>query len=296
VTLKRLRRPVLIRRWTRADNTYVAESVNREGWGYTRRDIERCWKLEPNGCFIAETQNKRVGHVFSIRYGKLGWIGLLIVDPDVRGQGIGSELMKKAIDHLRRVGAETIRLDAAGKAVPLYQRLGFTEEYDSLRFRKLLHQTDKQLRRSETTFQMREDNLTSVAEFDAQYFGANRLRVLQAIFKDYPQLCLVEEEKWRMVGYVMTRQTPKGFWIGPWVCDNSETAQHLFTALIDAVEEGKGETELRVGLPALNARGRRLMKKLGFQLIGKSVHMVLGDRKNRSDVAHVYGIGGPEKG
>jgi len=296
VTLKRLSRSLVVRRWTRADNDYVAESVNREGWGYTRRDMERCWKLEPNGCFIAETQNKRVGHVFSVSYGKLGWIGLLIVNPDVRGQGIGSELMKKAIDYLRVVGAVTIRLEAAERAIPLYQRLGFIEDFDSLRFRRLLLQTDKPLSLRGTTFQMHEDILTNLAEFDARYFGANRLCVLRGIFRDYPQFCLVAEENECTVGYVMARRTQKGYWIGPWVCDNSETAQHLFTALIDAVEEGERETELRVGLPALNARGRRLMKKLGFQLIGKSVHMVLGNRKNRGDVARVYGIGGPEKG
>jgi hypothetical protein len=33
---------------------------------------------------MAEVQSKRVGHVFTVGYGKAGWIGLLIVNPENR--------------------------------------------------------------------------------------------------------------------------------------------------------------------------------------------------------------------
>ncbi len=288
-----LRRPVIIRHWIQADIDYVSESVSREGWGHTKRDVERCWKLEPNGCFIAEFQNKPVGHVFSIRYGKIGWIGLLIVNPERRGQGIGYGLMKTAVDYLQRAGGETIRLEAVEKAVPLYQRLGFSEEFDSLRFHRQLQGEKLQFEKAKT-FQICEDDVVNVAQFDAPHFGASRLPVLQGIYKDHPRFCFLAKEKGNIVGYVMARQTQKGFWIGPWICLNYETAWRLFSTLVDAIE---GEdSELRVGLPVLNTSGRGLMDKLGFQLAGKSIHMVLGNRGNQGDITNVYGIGGPEKG
>jgi hypothetical protein len=34
---------VCVRLWSRADIDFVIASVVREGWGYSRRDVERCW-------------------------------------------------------------------------------------------------------------------------------------------------------------------------------------------------------------------------------------------------------------
>ena len=121
--MKQPAKTILIRPWTQADIDYVTESVERERWGYTERDIERCWRLEPNGCFIAEVKREQVGHVFSIGYDKTGWIGLLIVNPECRGKGIGTILTKNAVNHLQKTGKVTIRLEAVEKAIPLYRRL-----------------------------------------------------------------------------------------------------------------------------------------------------------------------------
>ena len=294
MTLNLLSRSVTIRHWTRADIDYVHESVSREGWGHTQRDVERCWKLEPKGCFIAEFQNKPVGHVFSICYGKIGWIGLLIVDPERRDQGVGSILMETAVSYLQNAGAETVELEAVQEAVPLYRRIGFIGEFDSLRFRRQPRPREKLQVKERKTFQMRGDDILNVAQFDALHFGVNRLAVLQSVYRDHSQLCFVAKHKGNVVGYLMARQTQNGFWIGPWVCLDSETARYLFHALLRTI--GDDDSELRVGLPVSNTSGRRLMVKLGFELTGKSVHMVLGNRKNQGVAAHVYGIGGPEKG
>ena len=294
MTLKPLRRSIMVRHWTRADIDYVHESVSREGWGHTQRDVERCWKLEPKGCFIAEFQGKPVGHVFSICYGKIGWIGLLIVNLDRRGQGVGLILMETAVNSLKKVGAETIRLEAVQEAVPLYRRVGFVEEFDSLRFRRQPHQRKEPQVKRGKTFQMRDDDLAIVAQFDAPNFGADRLTVLQSLYRDNQRLCFVAKDGGKLVGYVMARQTQNGFWIGPWICLNSATARYLFYTLAKTI--GSDVSEVRVGLPALNTSGRGLMEKLGFELTGKSIHMVLGRRENHSAVRHVYGIGGPEKG
>jgi len=91
-------------------------------------------EYEPGSCFIAEVGGKPAGHVFSVSYGKLGWIGYVIVDVGHRGRGIGTMLMKKAMDYLLSRRVETIKLEAAPEIADFYRRLGFVEEYDSLRF------------------------------------------------------------------------------------------------------------------------------------------------------------------
>jgi len=285
---------VVVRRWTEADIDYVTESVMREGWGYIKRDIERCWHYEPNGCFIAEAKGDPVGHVFSICYGKTGWIGLLIVDPMERGKGIGAVLTQAAIDYLQHVGVETIRLEAVERAVALYRRLGFREEFYSLRFSKQLKRKEIQKASSENVFPMRQKDLEEIAEFDSRFFGANRLRVLQSLYKDQPQNCFVASEKQKLLGYLMSRKISKIHRIGPWVSQNPIMAERLLNACMEAV--GGEETELRLGMPILNEEGLRLIEELAFQQTSKSIRMAWGKQRHRGRITGIYGIGGPEKG
>jgi len=286
---------VSIRSWMQADIDYVMESVKREGWGYTRRDIERCWQYEPNGCFIAEDQNKSIGHVFSICYGKMGWIGLLIVNPEKRERGVGAILMHTAISYLQRAGVETIRLEAVEKAVALYKHLGFREEFDTLRLSKQLKGKEElEHRVGEKIFPMKEEDIENIAKFDSKYFGANRLRVLWSLYKDQPQHCFVARENQRILGYLMSRKIPNAHLIGPWVCGKPDKAEELLNAYINSMEEGK--IELRLGMPVPNINGARLIEKLGFQVTRKRLRMIRGENKHQGDIAGIYGIGGSEKG
>lgn len=285
---------VLIRLWAERDISYIAESIQHEGWRHTRNDVDRCWRYEPKGCFIAEVQGKLVGHVFSIRYGKTGWIGLLIVNPEERGKGVGKMLMQNAIAYLQEAGAETIRLEAVEKAIQLYSRLGFKEEFDSLRFRKKLKREDEPKINLRTGIRrIQREDFEDVSKFDSQYFGSGRRHVLQSLYEDNPQLCYIAKEDRKTRGFIMGRKTQAAHWIGPWISQDSETAEGLLNAFIDALEE---ETELRLGMPALNTEGVSLMRELNFELTGKSVRMVLGKQQHKGDLEGVYGIGGPEKG
>jgi len=297
---------VVIRLWKRSDLDFVAGSVRREGWGHLRRDVERCWRFEPEGCFIAEVEGRRVGHVFSVCYGGVGWIGLLIVNPENRGRGIGAVLMKKAVGFLQEKGVETIRLEAVEKAVPLYRRLGFRDEFDSLRLCRRLEPgfygvSRERLERiggGVVIRVIREEDLERLAGFDSGYFGVGRLRVLLGFFDDGLEGgCLLAERAGRVLGYVMSRRVQDAFLVGPWVCAGSGVAERLFYAWVYAVcGGGDGEVLVRVGVPAVNRSAVGLMEKLGFSLATQSVRMVWGKLKYQGDVSGVYGIGGAEKG
>lgn len=284
---------VSIRLWSRLDIDYVAESIQREGWGHSRRDVERCWRWEPDGCFVAEADGRRVGHVFSIRYYKMGWIGLLIVDQKERGKGIGRTLMENAISHLQELGAETIRLEAVERAVPLYRLLGFKEEFDSLRFRKKIDQKNKDPEMRAGVRPMQKSDVADIARFDSRRFGADRLRVLKRLYEDNPRLCFISEMRGNLCGYIMARKTRETRWVGPWISEDSERAEDLFHVCVRALED---ETELRLGMPAPNRDGISLVEKIGFKLTGKSLRMVLCKHQVSAQTDGVYGIGGPEKG
>jgi len=80
---------------------------------------------------VAETQEKIVGHVavspVTISDGSKGWFGLgpISVVPDHQRSGIGSQLMRKAIEELQNLGASGCVL--LGDPV-YYSRFGFKPE------------------------------------------------------------------------------------------------------------------------------------------------------------------------
>jgi ribosomal protein S18 acetylase RimI-like enzyme len=202
--------------------------------------------------------------------------------------------MEAAISYLEDRGARTIKLEAVAEAAPLYRRLGFADAFDSLRFHGIPQRNVKKSRKTKTVSVMYEADIAEIAEFDAQYFGSNRLSVLKSLRSDFPQYCFYAKENQRTNGYIMARKTLNGLWLGPWVSIDSRVAELLFSKLLEAIE--KDAKEMRLGFPAVNTNATKLVEKYGFHLVGKSIHMIRGDRKNQGDLACIYGIGGPEKG
>jgi hypothetical protein len=264
-----------------------------EEWNNKREDVERMFKCNPLGCFIAEVNGKRVGHVFSFKYGKLGWIGLLIVRAECRRKGVGTLLMKKAMSYLLSCGAETIRLEAVSAIANLYRKLGFVDEYDSLRF--LGHNQKIVSTTSSNVKFLKENMIKEIAEFDAKYFGANRSDVLVSLYRDYPKLCFISYAGSKIAGYLMCRKLENGYRVGPWVCnsENPQIARELLTRCMETI--GQNE-KIYVGVPAVNKAAAEILREFGFEQYSKSIRMRFGKELETECVSGVFAIGAPEKG
>ena len=282
-----------IRSFTKGDIDFAHEMTEIEKWNNTRKDIERMFKLNPSGCFVAEVKGKRIGHVFSVRYGELGWIGFLIVRAEYRAKGVGTLLMRKTMDHLLSCGVETIKLEAVPKIASLYRKLGFVDEYDSLRFlgktRKLTSADSSNVK------SLQRSMIREVGKFDAEYFGADRSEVLMRLYSDYPKLCYVSCTESEIVGYIMCRKAENGYRAGPWVCTskNHQTPREL---LAKCVENLGQNAELYIGVPDTNKVAVEIMQKFGFEQYSKSIRMRFGKKLETDDIKGVFAIGGPEKG
>src|SRR5215211_8728516 len=72
------------------------------GWNQTEKDWLRLLALEPYGCFAAVKDGRLVGTTTTTTYGNdLAWIGMVLVDPEERHQGIATQLMNVALDYLK---------------------------------------------------------------------------------------------------------------------------------------------------------------------------------------------------
>src|SRR6185369_2196058 len=98
------------------------------GWNQTEEDWRRLLTLEPNGCFAAVKDGRLVGTTTTTTYGNdLAWIGMVLVDPQERRQGIARTLMNVAMDYLNGKVA-SVKLDATAQGKPVYEKLGFQVE------------------------------------------------------------------------------------------------------------------------------------------------------------------------
>jgi predicted N-acetyltransferase YhbS len=282
-----------IRLFRESDIEFAYEMTKIEGWNYARKDIQRMFSYNSSGCFIAEMNGKQVGHVFSVNYGKLGWIGLLIVRAEYRRKGIGTALMKEAIHYLLTSGAETVRLEAVPKIAPIYRKLGFVDEYDSLRFlgvgRKISFANNSNVKL------LKKETMKEIAEFDAEYFGVNRIKVLSSLYHDNPKLCFASHAGSKLVGYIMCRKAEKGYRVGPWVCnpENPQAAKELLMKCTEAMEEN---AKLYVGVPVVNKKVAEILHDFGFEQYSKSIRMYVGKKLETERISGVFAIGGPEKG
>lgn len=265
---------------------YLTETV---GWNNSVGDFERLLYYEPEGCFVAEQTGEPVGTVTTTTYGRLAWVGCLIVLENHRGKGVGSELMKQAIRYLKAKGVETIRLDAVPKTMPLYERLGFKEEYDSLRF---IGTGQKIMCRKVS--KMENEDLESVVRLDTQFFGANRERVLRRVYKDFQDLCFVSFADGKLVGYIMAKKEINEIRVGPWICDprHTEIAEELLKAILNKAEGMK----IWVGVPKGNKKSVNILKEYEFVDQPKSIRMYYGKRDYVELINGIFGIGAPKKG
>jgi len=82
-------------------------------WNQTESDWRREMALDGLGCFGAFVDGRLIGTITTATYsGALAWIGMVLVDPEYRKQGIGTELLKKTIELLDSEHIGTMKLDA----------------------------------------------------------------------------------------------------------------------------------------------------------------------------------------
>jgi ribosomal protein S18 acetylase RimI-like enzyme len=108
-------------------------ALNGRDWKWRKeRAIEVDCQRDPHGVFVAELGGAIVGYITTWidREGGMGMIPNLAVDREVRGRGIGRQLIQHALQHFRDNGLahariETLEQNAVGQK--LYPSLGFRE-------------------------------------------------------------------------------------------------------------------------------------------------------------------------
>jgi ribosomal protein S18 acetylase RimI-like enzyme len=126
---------MIIRAFVEADEASVIALWQRCGllrpWNDPRKDIARKLRVQRELFLVGEIDSRIVAAVMAGYEGHRGWVNYLAVDPDLRGSGLGRQMMAEAEQRLVALGCPKVNLQVRRgntDVVAFYARLGYSED------------------------------------------------------------------------------------------------------------------------------------------------------------------------
>ena len=266
---------------------------NLAGWNQTEPDWRRFLEASRDGCFAAEVDGRVRGTAATICYqGRFAWIGMVLVDPDYRGHGIGTQLLERCIEYLDVLPVTCIKLDATPLGKPIYERLGFRSEYELERW------TLKRGFEGSPRDQMDSDEpmpaplLEHVLKADREAFGADRSELLRSVNRDEPLFTYALWNAGGMEGYAFGRHGSFADHLGPWIAKDEATGQRILDRFLAQTSREAVVTDCSQANPF----PKRILRARGFEYSRPLTRMFRGRNEHPGRPELVCAILGPEFG
>lgn len=218
------------RQATRTDLDISVEWAAAEGWNPGLSDADVFWETDPSGYVCAERNGEVIATGSVVSYqGNFGFMGFFIVQPDLRGHGIGRAFWHWRRDRLvaRLDPGAAIGLDGVFDMQPFYAAGGFEFAHRTIR----MAGTGQRADRSPDTVELSALPFSDVAAYDEHHFGFPRARFLRRWISPPSGLglALVHNDKIAAMGVI--RPCRIGYKIGPLFADSPGLAESLFVSL-----------------------------------------------------------------
>ena len=256
------------------------------GWNQTEDDWRRLLMLEPNGCFAATKDGELVGTTTTTTYGsELAWIGMVLVDPQHRRQGIAAKLMRVGLDYLSNKVA-TIKLDATALGQPVYERFGFQVESLIERW------SGPSNARGTNQTEFDRGSLGELLILDQLAFNADRSKLIEALINTASAVpVLVRGADGALNGYALGRSGTRADYVGPVVAKDRGQVETLIDQLLS---QSSGE-RIYIDFNTECGVSSTLLSDRGFVKERDLIRMTAG-RPGPKTSPLVVGIAGPEVG
>ena len=255
------------------------------GWNQTEDDWRRLLLLEPNGCFCALKDGRLVATTTTTTYGdELAWIGMVLVDPQHRRQGIAAKLMSVALEYLEgKVG--TVKLDATALGQPVYERFGFHVE-------SLVERWSGTGNSRGRDSNDRTDFLSELMALDRMAFNADRSKLIgELVSRSVVSPVLVRDADGALSGYALARRGTRANYVGPVVAKDPQQVE----TLLDQVLSELGDSRVYFDFNTECSAGTSLLSDRGFVKERDLIRMTYGRASTRTSPL-VVAIAGPEVG
>ncbi len=278
---------ITIRTMTPADVPAGMRLKQQANWNQIPADWTRFLQTNPEGCFLAERDGYPVGTTCTWTFGPVAWVAMVLVDPQCRGQGIGTQLMQHALQYLDAQGVATIRLDATHLGRPIYEKLGFQVDYELARIEGCLATCPQ----PDAVQPLQADLLDSLCHLDFQVTGTDRRPLLESLWRHWPQAAYVRLHQGSLRGFAFCRAGSRAVQIGPIAACDPEAGR----ALGDAALAAAADQRVYVDVPLANQPAMAWATAYGLTEQRRFVRMWRGELvTDRQD--QLWTSSGPELG
>ncbi|MDQ1280414.1 MAG: hypothetical protein QG670_1677 [Thermoproteota archaeon] len=235
------------------DFEFAVHLTDTMNWDLVKEDFEFAMKLEPDGCFLLFSDSEKIGLATTASFGRIGWLGNVIVDERHRGGGGGSVLVEHSIQYLKSKNVETIGLYGYIERIPFYMRYGF--RYDSefvlLKGKGFSSQTGSHVREAE------KEDRREIVELDSLCFGASRKKLFDHLIGISGNICYILEDNKGMLGFAAAKVYNESAEIGPLVCrrECGDAVSDLLRAILGKLKDldvllcvGRKDSEIMINL------------------------------------------------
>jgi len=283
---------VAIRPLTIDDLPFGHRLSTAAGWNQLLADWARAVALDSSASFIGTLDGIDVGTVTAVAFDSIAWVGLMLVEPQARGKGVGRALMERVLDVLDGRRVRSIRLDATPLGQPLYETLGFREDFPLHRYTGTPshpHRTNtigQDLRIVEAT----SADMPRIADLDEQVTATRRRMLLERLRLERPIGGRIALRGDCLAGFVLERSGRLGTLVGP-CCGDSEAGAALLATSLESLIG----TPVLADIPDAHHEARSLVTRHGLEAVRPLTRMTRGEPV-REDVARMWTSSGPEKG
>ena len=207
-----------------------------EGWNQTMNDWRLLFDNPDNICIVAEKDKRVAGTATALNHDDcVAWIGMVLVDKSLRGQGAGKMLLEEIINSSKHI--QSVKLDATPAGEPLYLKLGFIPEYSILRMTRSPQKQSAPKLSGQAVFSVQSTELPEISELDRNIFGADRSYLLNTLINTYPDRAFCLKEGSRIDGFALGRAGSGFNYIGPVSARSIESAKQLISASLESLDD-----------------------------------------------------------
>ena len=280
-----------VRTMRRDEIALALEFAAREGWNPGLHDAHCFAAADPDGFLIAEVDGQPAGCISAVSYeGRFGFIGLYIVVPEFRGQGIGMRLWTEG---MQRLSGHLVGLDGVPAQQANYRKSGFQLAWQNVRYvgtaeaAAAAAATAAAGAANEAALvALREVDFAAVCADDRRVFPARRERFLRA-WIDMPDATgLACVDAGRLAGWGVIRRCREGHKLGPLVAESRSLATTLLAALCRRVPP---HDAVYLDVPLPNAAAVALAEGCGMRGVFNTARMYTGAAP-ACELQRVYGV------
>lgn len=208
----------------------------RAGWNQTDRDVNRMVDMDPKGMFVAKVSGDGfdlpVATAAVLPLGRDNtWIGMILVHPELRRQGIANCMMQHCLKHAIDSGKIINGLDATPMGNTVYGAVGYVNAFRIWRSVYELKEFENRKYDQNRVRPMQAGDLDEVIRYDASSWIEREL-IISELFKDGGEGgCFVHRDDSGTVrGFCLTRPGRIRPFVGPFLADTDEIAADLLVA------------------------------------------------------------------